>query len=133
VVTGIVAVLIASLLPALQRARSKAQRITCSSSVRQLVTLCHLDANDNKGFVPIGRATDVRLVNYWFVDNSDSPPSLYMFGLLFGAGLMSDPRVAYCPSQFAPRFLYNNPDANPAEANLWPPKVFPAGTSEYRT
>lgn len=134
VVIGIIAVLISLLMPAVQRARAQAQAVACSSNLRQLVLFCQIYSNDNKGFVPIGRASNLRWVNYWFVDNSDVPkPSLYMFGSLYGAGLIPDGRVAYCPSQMAPRFQYNNPDPDPAEANLWPPKVFPVGTSEYRT
>ncbi|HEV7301105.1 MAG TPA: type II secretion system protein [Tepidisphaeraceae bacterium] len=134
VVIGIIAVLISLLLPSVRRAREQAQAVTCSSNLRQLALISQMYANDHRGFVPIGRASNFKWVNYWFVDNSDTPkPALYMFGSLYGAGLMNDGRVAYCPSQGATRFLYNNIDPNPMESNEWPPKVFPVGTSEYRT
>lgn len=134
VVIGIIAVLVAILLPTLRKARERAQAVACSSNLRQLVQISLIYGNDNRGTVPIGRASNLRWVNYWFVDNSDLPkPQLYMFGALYAAGLMADGRVAYCPSQDASRYRYNASDPNPVEANLWPPLVFPAGTSDYRT
>ena len=134
VVIGIIGVLVGILLPVLKRAREQSQTVTCASNLRQLVQMSQVYAVDHDGYLPIGRGSNLRWVNYWFVDNSDLPkPALYMFGSLYGQRLMEDGRVAYCPSQSASRFQYNHMDPNPAEANPWPPKVFPPGTSQYRT
>lgn len=56
VVVGIIAVLISILLPALNKARDEANRVTCSSNLRQLVlgTLIYLNDN-NQVFMRRGR------------------------------------------------------------------------------
>jgi prepilin-type N-terminal cleavage/methylation domain-containing protein len=52
VVIGIIAVLIAVLLPALGRARAQANRVVCLSNIRQLDTAILMYCNDNKGWFP---------------------------------------------------------------------------------
>ena len=52
VVIGIIAVLIAILLPALAKARASANRIVCLSNVRQLYTGIALYCNDNNDVFP---------------------------------------------------------------------------------
>ena len=55
VVIGIIAMLIAMLLPALAKAREQANRTTCASNVRQLCMAQIMYANDNYGwFVDVG-------------------------------------------------------------------------------
>ncbi|MDB5320149.1 MAG: xcpT 1 [Phycisphaerales bacterium] len=49
VVIGIIALLIAILMPALSRAREQAQRATCQSNMRQLATAWMMYAGENKG------------------------------------------------------------------------------------
>src|SRR2546425_1054448 len=55
VVIGIIALLIAILLPALNRARESARRIQCLSNLRQLCVATMAYTTDNKGSMP-GRA-----------------------------------------------------------------------------
>ena len=55
VVIGIIALLIALLLPALGVARQEAQRVQCLSNLRQLATFATLYINDNRGFYPIAQ------------------------------------------------------------------------------
>src|SRR5689334_1593221 len=52
VVIGIIALLISILLPSLNRARETANRVKCSSNVRQIALAMIMYANDNKGLFP---------------------------------------------------------------------------------
>jgi prepilin-type N-terminal cleavage/methylation domain-containing protein/prepilin-type processing-associated H-X9-DG protein len=52
VVIGIIAILIAMLLPALNRAREQAIRVQCGSNLRQIGQACLMYANGNNGFFP---------------------------------------------------------------------------------
>jgi prepilin-type N-terminal cleavage/methylation domain-containing protein len=56
VVIGIIAILIAVLMPALRRARESANAVQCSSNQRQLMMAFLMFANDHKGHLP---------GNYW--------------------------------------------------------------------
>src|SRR3712207_4492045 len=52
VVIGIIALLISILLPALNRAREKANSIKCQSNMRQMYQFCAIFAGENKGYLP---------------------------------------------------------------------------------
>lgn len=71
VVIGIIAILIAILIPALSGARRQANDLRCASNIRQLVTAMVLYANESKGRFPVNY-NDVDLVtsgnqaNYWY-------------------------------------------------------------------
>lgn len=52
VVIGIIALLIAILLPSLSKARKQAQTVQCLSNQRQLMTACIQYSGDNKGHLP---------------------------------------------------------------------------------
>jgi prepilin-type N-terminal cleavage/methylation domain-containing protein/prepilin-type processing-associated H-X9-DG protein len=52
VVVGIIAVLIALLMPALSRAQASARLIQCSNNLRSITQAAHLYASDNRGQIP---------------------------------------------------------------------------------
>src|SRR4051794_12458706 len=56
VVVGIIALLVAILLPALTRAREQAQRVACGSQLHQFHIALVMYANDNHGWLPIACA-----------------------------------------------------------------------------
>lgn len=58
VVIGIISVLIAILLPALNKARAAANTVACASNMRQIVTAMFMYANNNHGYLP---PADLRL------------------------------------------------------------------------
>jgi prepilin-type N-terminal cleavage/methylation domain-containing protein/prepilin-type processing-associated H-X9-DG protein len=66
VVIGIIALLISILLPSLNRARETANRVKCSSNLRQIGQAILLYANDNKGNYP-------RTIQAWSATNP--PPA----------------------------------------------------------
>src|SRR6266700_3546043 len=52
VVIAIIAILAGMLLPALAKAKARAQRINCVSNLKQVGVGCRLFANDNEGKLP---------------------------------------------------------------------------------
>jgi prepilin-type N-terminal cleavage/methylation domain-containing protein/prepilin-type processing-associated H-X9-DG protein len=65
VVIGIIAVLIAILLPALGKARSAAQAVACESNLRQLVTSLTMFSNEHGGYMPKAQNNGGPVVRGW--------------------------------------------------------------------
>ncbi len=91
VVVAIIAVLIAILLPALQKVRNKTKLVQCSTSLRQVGQGVFTYSNDFSGFAP---------VNHNFFGNFQHVAwygGWWNFGLLFGCKMIEDPKALYCP------------------------------------
>jgi prepilin-type N-terminal cleavage/methylation domain-containing protein len=73
VVIGIIALLISILLPALNAAKERANRVKCSSNLRQIGQGLLLYANDNKGVYPRTKATTGAAVTMVFFTPSPHP------------------------------------------------------------
>src|SRR5262249_8644985 len=115
VVIGIIAVLIAILLPSLSRARESARRVACLSNMRQIGLAATMYMNDNKGWMPpcsrkqtsgvySGSWLPVDEVgpNVGVVDNSAPPNSLRLLVQppwgLGGSKYLANADVFFCPS-----------------------------------
>jgi prepilin-type N-terminal cleavage/methylation domain-containing protein len=68
VVIGIIALLIAILLPALARAREAANRVKCLANERSMVQAAFLHAHDHQGYMPLGGVQGAS----WVKINTDS-------------------------------------------------------------
>jgi type II secretory pathway pseudopilin PulG len=62
VVIGIIALLIAILLPALARARAHAVSVQCLSNLRQIGQVCYQYATENKGWLPPSTPDSIRVI-----------------------------------------------------------------------
>ena len=113
VVMGIIALLLALLLPALGRAQESARRTQCLSNLRQLHQLCLLYANDNRDAVPVGYRSTEQFNS--MVYSGGGTQKFVLFGLFYPAGLMTQPSVFFCPSEQNPKFQMGSGQ------NAWPP------------
>ena len=111
VVIGIIAVLIAILLPSLAKAREQAKRAACLSNLRQVHQAFMLYALDNRDQVPLGYRKGKQFNSMLY---SGTAKTYAIFGHLFLRRLMADGRAFYCPAEENPAFQWNSP------VNRWP-------------
>jgi prepilin-type N-terminal cleavage/methylation domain-containing protein/prepilin-type processing-associated H-X9-DG protein len=91
VVIGIISILIAMLLPALNRARQQAQTVSCLSNLRQVSMALMMYAQENKGSLPFAFGID---------DNVYGSNRRFEWpGKLVQERYIKDYRVLLCPSR----------------------------------
>lgn len=104
VVIGIIAALIAILLPALQGARKQAQRVKCESNQRNILLAVMMYVGENKNYLPYpnwaGSATDTSTYRYgWLFSSpctSNTPkPTEMESGVLYP--YLKNHDVYHCP------------------------------------
>src|SRR4026207_897600 len=94
VVTAIIAMLAAMLLPALAKAKERAKRTTCLSNLHQLGLGVHMYASDNQDRFPTVFRTASVFTTYWLRYNS----AYKNLGLLYEGNYVKPPRSFYCLS-----------------------------------
>jgi prepilin-type N-terminal cleavage/methylation domain-containing protein len=95
VVVGIIAVLIAILMPALRRARNQAQKVDCMSRIRQIMLATHMYTQAHNGWLPGPRGQT----------NPPGPQSIPVdTGWLWTYGYLKEKEVWLCPIDPRPEF-----------------------------
>jgi len=114
VVIAIIAILAALLLPALARAKERALRINCVSNLKQIGVGIVMYAGDNNDYVPLcGLRQHGTLDNTSYVCGVHGGGGSLSYGycnvaMLFGAKLIPNPKVFYCPSNKSSDHIYEN-------------------------
>ena len=120
VVIGILALLLALLLPALAQVREGARTTACQSNLRQIHDALALYAQTHKGYVPIGYRGSKQFNSMIY---SGSQQKFVLFGKLHEADLTFEGDIFYCPSERNERFVKGSP------VNPWPPGENPTANT----
>lgn len=105
VVVGIIAVLIAILLPSLNRARTLARRTACASNLRQIGIAIYSYAAQNRGSIPYGPDAPIFSPTNFYPRTGNVTSLLSLenghavgLGLMLEQQLASQKKVLFCPA-----------------------------------
>lgn len=100
VVIGIIAILLAILMPVLRRARDQAMAVNCRSNLRQLTMAVLFYANEHKGYVvgPYGIIDPPQWSGGYILGISQTDYRPTATGWLATSGALKNPRVWLCPN-----------------------------------
>jgi len=111
VVIAIIGILAAMLLPALNKARATAKKVSCLSNTKQITLACIMYANDNDEQLPIGITYQSESPKY--VKNSDGSQVTNFYQDVIGPQIANIPnhitQVFKCPSARTVPAVYGGP------------------------
>jgi prepilin-type N-terminal cleavage/methylation domain-containing protein len=115
VVIAIIAILASLLLPAMSRSKAMSKRTSCINNLRQMHISFAMYASDNFEAIPIGYRTGVKQFNTMIYSGTIN--QFVLFGHMWEAGYMNQPKIFYCPAETNPGQMFNT------STNPWPPGV----------
>lgn len=113
VVIGIIALLIAILLPALGRARRQANMTVCASNLRQFTAGCVIYMTENKGCLPPNFGTTQGNIEIYYAGQVGGQAQQ---GQIYGGALITLKKQMGAKALYSPDDKYNEYDA---DAALW--------------
>ncbi|HSH94955.1 MAG TPA: type II secretion system protein [Roseimicrobium sp.] len=113
VVIAIIAILAGMLMPALASAKSRARQSACLNNLRQVNILFQSYAIDNNDAVPLGYRGGRKQWNTMVF--SGTVNKFVIFGELYRAGYLEQPKILYCPAEKAASQAFDTKE------NPWPP------------
>ena len=121
VVIAIIAILASMLLPALARAKQKAQRISCINNMKQIGTAYRIWENDNGNTYPQLQTVAMGGFEDLLSSSSAQGSYAYMAFAIMQNELGQSPKIVLCPS-----------DDRSANTNFWPGTAnIPSPASSY--